>query len=79
VNGGSCCILVGESTWERVHGEFRGHLLGNLPLKGKKRKVQVYRIFTDDAEADMILAAEEYRKRIESASDLNPTIIGRVG
>jgi len=77
VNRASCCILVGESTWEHLHGEFKGHLLGNMALKGKKRKVQVYQILADDSQGEMLLAAAEYNTRIERASDLNPTGIGR--
>jgi len=77
VNRASCCILVGESTWERLHGEFDGRLLGNMALKGKKRKVQVYRIIANDAEAEMVLAAAEYNTLIDRASNLSPTGVGR--
>jgi adenylate cyclase len=77
VNRASCCTLVGESTWERLHGEFSGRLLGNMALKGKKRKVQVYQIIADDAEAEMVLAAAEYNTLIDRASDLSPTGVGR--
>jgi adenylate cyclase len=71
-----CCILVGESTWERLHGEFKGRLLGNMALKGKKRKVLVYQIVTDDAEAEIVLAAAEYNALIDRTSNLSPTGVG---
>jgi adenylate cyclase len=78
VNRASCCVLVGESTWECLHGEFSGRLLGNMALKGKKRKVQVYQVIGDDAEAGMLLAAAEYNTLIEKrASDLSPTGRGK--
>jgi len=77
MNDAPCCILVGESTWQRLRGEFRGYLLGNVALKGKKRKVKVYQIITDDAETQSLLA-EEYNKHVEGASDRDPKRIGRV-
>jgi class 3 adenylate cyclase len=43
----SCCILIGGTTWDCLHGAFNGHLLGNVALKGKERLVPVYQIVTD--------------------------------
>jgi adenylate cyclase len=77
VNRAPCCILVGEGTWERLHGEFSGRLLGNMALKGKKRKVQVYQIIADAAEVEMVLAAAEYNTLIDRASNLSPTGRGK--
>jgi adenylate cyclase len=77
VNRAPCCILVGEGTWERLHGEFSGRLLGNMALKGKKRKVQVYQIIADAAGAEMVLAAAEYNTLIDRASNLSPTGRGK--
>lgn len=77
VSSAPCCTLVGESTWERLHGEFNGRLLGNMALKGKKRKVNVYQIVTDDAEGEIVLAAAEYNTLIDRASNLSPTGVGR--
>jgi CHASE2 domain-containing sensor protein/class 3 adenylate cyclase len=79
VNDAPCCILVGESTWQRLRGEFHGCLLGNMALKGKKRKVKVYQIVTDDVETDTLLAAAEYNKRVESVSDRDPKRIEGIG
>jgi adenylate cyclase len=80
VNGASCCILAGESTWQCLRGQFRGCLLGNMTLKGKKQRVKVYQIIPDGAETDALLAAAvEYNKHFESASDLDPERVGRVG
>jgi len=76
VNDAPCCILVGESTWQRLRGEFRGYLLGNMVLKGKKQKVKVYQIVTDEAETRSLLAAE-HNKHVESASDLDPKRIAK--
>src|SRR5690606_10827604 len=41
---GTCPILVGEATWERLHGRFAGRLVGTLPLKGKTEPVAVYQV-----------------------------------
>jgi hypothetical protein len=48
-----------------------------MALKGKKRKVQVYQIIADDAEAEMVLAAAEYNTLIDRASNLSPTGRGK--
>jgi adenylate cyclase len=41
---GSCPILVGGATWERLHDRFAGRLVGTLPLKGKVEPVAVYQV-----------------------------------
>jgi adenylate cyclase len=41
---GSCPILIGEATWQRLHGCFTGRLVGTLPLKGKAEPVAVYQV-----------------------------------
>jgi adenylate cyclase len=80
VNGAPCCILVGESTWLRLRGEFRGCLLGNIALKGKKQKVKVYQIVASNSDSeDLLAAAVDYNKRIGSALDQDPERVGRVG
>jgi len=90
VTGASCCILVGESTWQRLRGEFHGCLLGNMALKGKKQRVKVYQIVAENAEADTLqAAAAEYNKGaaikgagskcVETALDVDPKRVGRVG
>ncbi|CAO3439584.1 CHASE2 domain-containing protein [Azospirillum argentinense] len=42
VPGRPCRILVGDPTWERLRGAFRGSAVGEVPLKGKDRKVGVH-------------------------------------
>ncbi|MCW2239666.1 CHASE2 domain-containing protein [Azospirillum canadense] len=42
VPGRPCRILVGDPTWERLRGAFRGAAVGEVPLKGKDRKVGVH-------------------------------------
>jgi adenylate cyclase len=80
VNGAPCCILVGESTWLRLRGEFSGCLLGNIALKGKKQKVKVYQIVASNSDSeDLLAAAVDYNKRIGSALDQDPERVGRVG
>ena len=80
VNGAPCCIMVGESTWLRLRGVFRGCLLGDIVLKGKKQMVKVYQIVADNADTDGALAAAvDYNKRIGSVPDLDPERVGRVG
>jgi class 3 adenylate cyclase len=37
-------VLVGEPTWRRLGGGFRGELVGEAALKGKQQKVAVYRL-----------------------------------
>lgn len=40
-----CCrILVGETTWRYVNDEFRTERVGEVNLKGKDRKILVYRV-----------------------------------
>ena len=42
VPGRPCRILVGDPAWERLRGAFRGSAVGEVPLKGKDRKVGVH-------------------------------------
>jgi class 3 adenylate cyclase len=37
-------VMVGEPTWRRLGGGFRGELVGEAALKGKQQKVAVYRL-----------------------------------
>ncbi len=40
----SCRILIGETTYSRLDGQFQTDLVGNLPLKGKTEKLTIYRV-----------------------------------
>jgi adenylate cyclase len=39
-----CVILIGEPTWQRLAGTVSGIAVGEVPLKGKRRRISVYRI-----------------------------------
>lgn len=39
-----CRILIGQSTWEYVHGQFEGRNLGSIALKGKDRRLEIYQL-----------------------------------
>lgn len=39
-----CVILVGEPTWRRLDGAFRGAPVGDAVLRGKTQKVAIYRV-----------------------------------
>jgi hypothetical protein len=63
-------VIGKPPTWHFC--QLCGHW-ANMALKGKKRKVQVYQIIADDAEAEMVLAAAEYNTLIEKrAANLRP-------
>ncbi len=40
----NCRILIGDTTWKHIQGQFEMEDLGELALKGKQHKVNVYRI-----------------------------------
>jgi adenylate cyclase len=42
--GSSCRILIGAATYERVAGQFEAESVGEIPLKGKKNVLDVYRV-----------------------------------
>jgi adenylate cyclase len=39
-----CVILMGEPTWRRLGGTMPGLAVGEVPLKGKRKTIHVYRI-----------------------------------
>jgi adenylate cyclase len=42
--GEPCRILVGETTWGYLGDEFAGERIGEVELKGKRKKITVFRI-----------------------------------
>ncbi|HBB33669.1 MAG TPA: adenylate/guanylate cyclase domain-containing protein [Cyanobacteria bacterium UBA8803] len=40
----NCRILIGDTTWKPIEGQFEVEDLGELVLKGKQQKVKVYRV-----------------------------------
>jgi adenylate cyclase len=44
VTGESCRILIGETTWRYLGDEFAAERIGEVELKGKKKKINVFRI-----------------------------------
>jgi adenylate cyclase len=51
-------ILMGESTWRRLAGSVSGIAVGNVPLKGKRQTINVYRIGEGAAAATLSRASE---------------------
>jgi adenylate cyclase len=49
-----CVILVGDSTWQRLHGRFTATSLGPQHLKGKSKEVTVYSILTSAHPTDKV-------------------------
>ncbi len=41
---GPCRIAVGDTTWLRLYGRYCGHYVGEVSLKGKQKKIGVYRL-----------------------------------
>jgi adenylate cyclase len=42
-------VIISESTFEYVHGQFRTRELGAITVKGKSRPVRIYAVLADDA------------------------------
>lgn len=56
---GGCRILIGESTHRYLPQGFVTHRIGEVRLKGKDQKVQVYRVGKDDTESSRGPGKEE--------------------
>jgi adenylate cyclase len=42
-----CTILIGDATWQRLHGRFTTKLIGPISLKGKARPVIVHSVLCE--------------------------------
>jgi adenylate cyclase len=49
-NTAECMILIGESTFQRLHGRYVTQRIGSMSLKGKTDKIIVHSVISPVAE-----------------------------